>query len=457
MKTLSIMVVEDNETMRLGIMESLRREKYQLCDFSDGVSALEHFEKKPTELVITDLKMEPLDGLELLKRLKAIKPATEILMISAYGTVDIAVKAMQEGATDFLTKPFSPDELRIRIRRIVEKIQQRETIELLVAEKQMLEDHLGDRYEEMIGQSPAMKKIFGLIERVARQDTTVLIEGESGTGKELVARAIHRKSSRTDNAFIRMNCGALNENLLESELFGHEKGAFTGALRQKRGRFELADGGTLFLDEIGDISAAMQMKLLRVLQEQELERVGGEETISVDVRIICATNKNLNELVSKKVFREDLFYRLSVIPIRLPSLRERREDIPLLAKYILDKLSQNRPEVRKEITTEGIHILQEYSWPGNIRELENVIERLIVISQGNEISPQLIARQLDNKLVVSDSFDGAPLNDALYTFEKNLILHALKQAGGVKNRAARFLGIKTSTLYYKMEKFGILK
>ena len=457
MLPIQIFIVEDNNTMRLGISESLRREGYSVSDFESGPDALAQFKKNPAHIIITDLKMEPINGIELLKSIKSLSPETEVLLISAFGTVDTAVEAMQEGAVDFLTKPFSPDELRIRIKKIVEKINQKETIELLTAEKQILQDQYDYQYEEIIGISQVMKKLFSLINRIANQESTILIEGESGTGKELVARAIHKKSNRANKPFIKINCGALNENLLESELFGHEKGSFTGAIRQKRGRFELANNGTLFLDEIGDISQNMQVKLLRAIQEKEFERVGGENTIKVDVRIISATNRNLTQLVSEGKFREDLFYRLSVIPIKLPALRERKEDIPLLVNYFMNKLLQSKPSLKRYISDEGLNLFKEYCWPGNIRELENVIERLIVISPDQEIKLQLIAQQLGKDSNYPQHRAHTNLDEALFKFEKNLIVHALEEAEGVKNQAAKILGIRTSTLYYKMEKYGLLK
>lgn len=457
MRPLTIMVVEDNDAMRLGMAESLRRENYIVHEFSSGREALVRLNDIRPQLIITDLKMEPIDGLMLLRQVKSLNPTIEVIMISAYGTIDIAVQAMQDGAADFLTKPFSPEELRIRVKKVIEKILEREKRELLEEENQILQEIINTPYEEIIGQSAEMKKVFSIIERVAKQDSTILIEGESGTGKELVARAVHRQSQRANKPFIKVNCGALNENLLESELFGHEKGAFTGAIRQKRGRFELADGGTLFLDEIGDISPTMQVKLLRVIQEQEFERVGGEQTIKVDVRIISATNKNLTELIKNGLFREDLYYRLSVIPIKLPSLRERKSDIPLLTNFFLQKILKNKPGLKKTIPSESMQLFMDYSWPGNIRELENLVERLVVISPAEEIEPELVAQQLGKTLISPNNYDEGSLDQSISDYEKNLILQALKQAGGIKNKAAKLLGIRTSTLYYKMEKYGIHK
>jgi DNA-binding NtrC family response regulator len=456
MKLNEIIIVEDNETMRLGMAESLRREGYTIYEFSNGPDALSHFKEKAALLVITDLRMEPMDGLEVLREIKKINPESEVLLVSAYGTVQDAVNAMHIGAADFLTKPFSTEELRIRVKKIMRKIEKDQMINKLREENRYLQEEISHGYKQIVGGSAPIQEIFNLIERVANGDSTILIEGESGTGKELAAREIHRKSKRAACPFIRVNCGALSDTLLESELFGHEKGSFTGAVRQRKGRFELADGGTLFLDEIGDVSPAMQVKLLRALQEKEFERVGGEKTINVDVRIIAATNKNLLKLIMENKFREDLYYRLNVIPIKLPALRQRREDIPLLVHYFLDKLNDKNTKI-KTISDGGIQLLSEYSWPGNIRELENLIERLYVIYGANKIPDEMIAHYLGNARSITTNFENMDLEDALFAFEKNIIVHALKKADGVKNRAAKILGIRTSTLYYKIEKFGLLK
>lgn len=456
MKLDGIIIIEDNNTMRMGIEETLRRENYNIVSFDNGISALNHFKKYPSELAIIDLKMEPMNGIEVLEKIKQINSQTEVLMISAYGTVEDAVKAMHLGATDFMTKPFSPDELRIRVKKIYEKILSSQKIEVLIEQNKLLETELSKGYEEIIGNSAPMQKIFSLIDQVAQKDSTVLIQGESGTGKELAARAIHNKSMRNENPFIKINCGALNDNLLESELFGHEKGSFTGAVKQKKGRFELADKGTLFLDEIGDVSTSMQVKLLRVIQEGEFERVGGEHTIKTNVRIIAATNKNLHKLIAENKFREDLYYRLSVIPIAIPSLRERRDDIPMLVDHFLQKSAVKNGMEKKIIEHEGLKLLIDYSWPGNIRELENLIERLSVISNENVISSELIARHLFSNAGTANSFENLPLEEALFNFEKSLIVQAMKKADGVKNRAAKILGINTSVLYYKLEKFGLM-
>jgi len=451
-----IIIIEDNSTMRLGIEETLRREGYNTISFDNGLSALNHFKKHPAELAIIDLKMEPMNGIEVLEKIKALNLQAEVLMISAYGTVDDAVKAMHLGAADFMTKPFSPDELRMRVKNIFEKISNSKKIETLVEQNKLLETELFEGFEEIIGKSSSMQKIFLLIDQISQTESTVLINGESGTGKELVARAIHSKSNRSENPFIKINCGALNDNLLESELFGHEKGAFTGAIKQKKGRFELADKGTLFLDEIGDVSGAMQVKLLRVIQEGEFERVGGEQTIKTSVRIIAATNKNLGKLITEGKFREDLYYRLSVILLSIPSLRERKDDIPLLVEHFLKKSAVKNGVEQKVVDQESINLLKEYSWPGNIRELENLVERLTVISEGKVIDSELIARHLFSGIGMANSFENLPLEEALYNFEKSLIVQAMKKSDGVKNRAAKMLGIGTSVLYYKLEKFGLM-
>ena len=451
-----ILVVEDNDSMRIGIEESLVREGYRVNSFSNGPDALKYFRSNIALIAVLDLKMEPLNGIQILEEIKKINPKTEVIMISAFGSVENAVKAMQLGAFDFLTKPFSPEELRIRVKKVLEKIARENKIETLIEQNRILTEELFTGYDEVVGNSPAIKKVFSLIEQVADKESSVLIQGESGTGKELIARAIHRKSKRSENPFIKINCGALNDNLLESELFGHEKGAFTGAIKTKKGRFELADKGTLFLDEIGDVSTAMQVKLLRILQEGEFERVGGEETLSTNVRIICATNRDLQKLILEEKFRNDLYYRLSVVPIMIPPLRERKEDIPLLVKHFLRKTSLKNNQQERRLTESGMKLLVDYPWPGNIRELENLIERLSVISTGEEIDASLISSHLVFTGTFSTDLNNLSLEEAVFSFEKNLVVEAMKKSSGIKNRAAKLLGISTSVLYYKLEKFGLL-
>ncbi|MFH1196986.1 MAG: sigma-54 dependent transcriptional regulator [bacterium] len=456
MKYKDIIVVEDNDTMRLGIGESLRREGYEVYLFENGIEAIEFFENKICPIAIVDLKMEPMDGISVLKNIKEINIKTEVLIISAYGSVEQAVESMKLGAADFLTKPFSPDELRLRILKIQNKIKNEEKIEVLSEHNRILTEELSSGYGEIVGNSAVMKNLFQLITQIAENDSTILIQGESGTGKELVAHEIHKRSKRSDKPFIRVNCGALNDNLLESELFGHEKGSFTGAIKLKRGRFELADKGTIFLDEIGDISPAMQVRLLRVLQEKEFERVGGEKTISVDVRVITATNKDLQKLITQKKFRDDLYYRLNVIPVHLPPLRERKEDIAELTNHFLGKISDRYGIPSKQIDGSGVKLLSEYNYPGNIREMENLIERLVAVSPTQQIDTKLIMSQLSGLTGTYENYESLPLEEAVSAFEKNLIVQAMKSAGGVKNRAAKMLGIATSVLYYKLEKYGLI-
>jgi len=457
MQTTEIIIVEDSDTMRLGMVETLRREGYYIQEFDNAKSALSTFLKKPVPIVITDLKMSKMDGIELLHEIKNLHPATEVLLVSAHGTLEVAVQAMQAGASDFLTKPFSPDELRFRIKKLIEKIQKDVEIDSLKSQNILLSEELFTSKSTMIGESVSIKQILSLIDRVSVQDTTVLIQGESGTGKELVAREIHERSHRSGKPFIKVNCAAFNENLLESELFGHEKGSFTGASARKRGRFELANNGTLFLDEIGDVSPATQVKLLRVLQEREIERVGGENTIPVNVRMITATNRNLQKMITDGSFRADLFYRLNVFPIQLPTLKERKEDIPLLIHHFLEKTALKFSDSVKTISSAGIGLLQNYSWPGNIRELENVIERLHLISPDAEI----LTSQIISVLGISTSEEvfikqNMTLEESVFDYEKNLIIRAMDSSNGIKNQAAKILGINTSTLYYKLEKFGLL-
>ncbi|MBK7104852.1 MAG: sigma-54-dependent Fis family transcriptional regulator [Ignavibacteriae bacterium] len=453
---LKILVVEDNDTMRLGIIESLKRENYKVFSFSNGSDALDFLKSNYVDLAILDLKMEPISGMELLAIIKKDYNKIDVLIISAYGNVQTAVDAIKNGAADFLTKPFSPDELRIRVKKISNEKLKEEKIRNLIAENEYLQNEISNLQNELIGNSESFTNILKLVDQVAAKESPILLSGESGTGKELIAKLIHNKSLRADKSFIKVNCAALNENLLESELFGHEKGAFTGAVKSKKGRFELANNGTLFLDEIGEISPAMQVKLLRVIQEGEFEKVGGEITLKTNVRIISATNKNLHLEMSENRFREDLFYRLNVIPIHLPSLQERKDDIKILTEYFLKKSAVKNHQEIKTISENGYDILKNYSFPGNIRELENLIERLSVVSDGETIDDKLISYHLNPKIQTVYNFSHLSLDDSLFNFEKNMIIQALKEAKNVKHHTAKILKINTSTLYYKLEKFGLL-
>ncbi|MBX7150604.1 sigma-54 dependent transcriptional regulator [bacterium] len=458
---IKILVVEDNATMREGITEVLQKQQYQIVTASNGRDALSLFKKHRSDLVITDYKMSPLDGLTVLKEIKSVAPDTEVILITAFGTVDVAVEAMKLGAADFITKPFSPDELSVKIEKIARIFLERRQFIRTTEENLYLREEIEGQYNfgEIIGTSPKMVEIFQLVQKSAASDSSVVIYGESGTGKELVARAIHYSSQRKDKPFIKINCAALSETLLESELFGHEKGSFTGAIKTKKGRFELADTGTLFLDEIGEISQNVQVKLLRVLQEQEFERVGGEETLSVDTRIIAATNKNLQEAVKNGSFREDLYYRLHIIPLHLPPLRDRREDIPKLIDFFVQRLEKDLARRHIQISSEIYDHLSHYRWPGNVRELENVIERAVVLSNNNQLTVDDFAslgQTVSEFGVQLEDVEKMGLDSALEKIEKSMIEKALSKSQGVRSEAARILGVKTSAFYYKLEKYGLV-
>lgn len=457
--TYNILIVEDNETMREGMVRVVEKLGHSAVPTPDAEQALIQLNKQTFHLMISDYKLPGMDGLQLLTKAKQMFPDMTVLMITAYGTIELAVEAMQNGATDFITKPFSPEELTLKIEKILERIWEKAEYERVSEENLYLRQQLADQYNfgEIIGNAPAMQNVYRTIEKVAQGDSSVIIYGESGTGKELVAHAIHHASARKERAFVRVNCGALAEGVLESELFGHERGAFTGAVKRKKGRFELADGGSIFLDEIGDIPLATQVKLLRVLQDREFERVGGEETLTIDVRVIAATNKNLQEEIGKGNFREDLYYRLHIIPIHLPPLRERKEDIPLLIDHFIAKIGRqlNMPNIK--IENSAVRKLLDYDWPGNIRELENVLERAAVLCDNSRITASelpFFGQQEMNSVDVG-SRQRLDLNQSLEKLERQLIEQALEESEGVKTEAARRLGIKTSALYYKLEKYGL--
>ncbi len=462
----TILVIDDNETIREGLAHVVKKMGHLPLVAKSGKEGLERFKQTPADFVITDLKMEGIDGVEVLRSVRELDADCPAMIVTAFGTVETAVEAMKLGAFDFLIKPFAPEVVRLKVERALELRAARRAKGRLEAENAYLRGEESQRFGELVGGSQEMRKIFAVVERVAPTDTSVAIYGESGTGKELVARAIHQRSKRAQQAFIKVNCGALAETLLESELFGHEKGAFTGAIKRKLGRFELADGGTLFLDEIGDVSAAMQTKLLRVLQEREFERVGGEASVKVDVRVISATNKDLAKEVAEARFREDLYYRLQIVPITIAPLRERKGDIPSLVEHFIQRLApKTNPQVRG-IDDAALARLLAYRWPGNVRELENVIEQALVFSDGERISadalPAALRGESASAAAVSSGADALPvpsgemaLPDLLDDLERQLILKAYTQAKGVKTETARLLGIKTSALYYKLEKYGI--
>ena len=441
----SILVVDDEAAMRESLKDWLMEDGYEVSVASSGENAIAMAGEKGFDVILLDLKMPGMDGLEALKKLKEVSPEAEILMMTAYATVDTAVLAMKEGAFDYLVKPFDPDEIEIQIKKIVAHKE-------LVMENILLRKKLEEKYQfdEIIGRSDAMQEVFDLIGRVAPTDSTVLITGESGTGKELVAQAIHGNSNRCYMPFVAVSCGALPESLLESELFGYEKGAFTGANHSKRGRFEMADKGTLFLDEIGDISLKTQVDLLRVLQQKEFNRLGGEDMIKADVRIIAATNRDLLKAIRENRFRDDLYYRLNVISIHIPPLRERREDIPLLVNAFIRKYCLEMNRESSKIAPSALKLLMDYDWPGNVRELENIIERALVIGRGQEI--------------VADDLPFSSKEPAFRAFPKSLKMMEKMHIEGTLNncdwnisRAARELDIDRQTLYNKIEKYEIKK
>ncbi|MBM7856152.1 two-component system NtrC family response regulator [Desulfohalotomaculum tongense] len=442
-----ILVIDDEERMCWALERALSKEGYQVITTTKGLKGIKLVMDKDPSMVILDLKMPDIDGIEVLQKIKEYNSNIPVIMITAHGTIETAIEAMKIGAEDYITKPFKLEELKVIIKKALRVNHLQDQIDYFRKELSM-------KYGRMIGQSDAMKEINTLIRQVAKTNTTVLITGESGTGKEVTAVAIHQASNRADKPFVVVNCAALPEQLLESELFGHEKGAFTGALSRKKGRFEIADKGTIFLDEIGEMPINMQVKLLRVLQEKSFERVGGTETINVDVRVIAATNSDLSAAIAKGSFREDLFYRLNVMRINLPPLRERKEDISLLVNHFLAKFN---PSKAKKISAEAMKILSQYDWPGNIRELQNVIERASIVCQESEIKPIHLPKELiDSTKEIQDPILKLPDNGiSLIELEKQLIIKALEKHNYNQTKAAKYLGITRPTLLYRMQKYDI--
>ena len=457
----TILIIDDNDTIREGLAHTVKKMGHDAVVAANGTAGIDAFKSlkkaKGVDFVITDLKMEGATGVEVLRTISALDADVPIMLITGFGTVETAVECMKLGAFDFLTKPIQTEVVRLKVERALELVAARRGRKKAEAMTDLLRAEAEGRFAELIGNGEKMLLVRRTVDKVAASDTTVFIAGESGTGKELVARAIHRLSKRANGPFIKVNCGALTETLLESELFGHEKGAFTGAIKQKLGRFELADGGTLFLDEVGDVAPAMQVKLLRALQEQEFERVGGEHPIKVDVRVVSATNKDLEAEVASGRFRQDLYFRLHVLPVKLPPLRERREDIPLLCQHFVQKLGpKTNPRVRN-VSDAALGRIMAYHWPGNVRELENAIEQALVFAEGDEITPTALPQFLqggaeEDRLDVPRELS---LPEILDDLERQLILKAYAKANHVKTETARLLGIKTSALYYKLEKYGI--
>lgn len=438
---MKILLVDDERRFCEMTAENLRALGYEVKPVFSGEEAVQLLEQDKFDVVITDLKMVPVDGMAVLKKAKKVNPEGDVVVITGYGTIARAVAAMKQGAFDFITKPVALDHLQAVLEKIAEHQKTRE-------ENRQLKEELKQtsRFAELVGDSPALARVKSLIAKVAPSDATVLITGESGTGKELVARTIHRLSNRAQNPFVVMHAAALPETLLESELFGYEKGAFTGATSRKSGRLEQAQGGTIFLDEIGEITASLQVKLLRFLQDKSFVRLGGRETITVDARIVAATNRNLPEEVRAGRFRDDLYYRLAVFPIHLPPLREHKEDIPALVRHIL-----NRHGYQKELSAEVMQILLSYDWPGNVRELENVLERALILSEKGEIKPQCI--QFPEPVLSPQS--ASEVAGTLWEMERKMVEEALARAGGNKSKAAKLLGITRRMLYTKLAKFGI--
>ncbi|MFH1130803.1 MAG: sigma-54 dependent transcriptional regulator, partial [Pseudomonadota bacterium] len=454
----TVLVIDDNETIRMGLQRVIEKLGHTVLLASSGGEGLKLFKKNEVDFVITDLKMESMDGVEVLRKVADLDPDCPTMIITAFGTIETAVEAMKIGAFDFIQKPFAPEVVKLKVERALELRKTNQAKLRLESENEYLKRDAASQYDDLVGRSAGMQKVFQLIDKVAPTDSSVFIEGESGTGKELVARAIHNKSKRSNGPFVKVNCSALNDSLLESELFGHEKGSFTGAIRRRIGRFELADDGTLFLDEIGDISPALQLKLLRVLQEKEFERVGGESTIKVDVRVLSATNQVLKKEVDEGRFREDLFYRLHIIPLTIPPLRERREDVPLLVQHFIEKLGPRTNPRVSGVNDDTLGQLMAYNWPGNVRELENTIEQALVFAEGNLLSPSSLPgffRTNSPRQTLSVPKGEISLPEILEDLERQLILKAFEEANQVKTETARRLGIKTSALYYKLEKYGI--
>ena len=453
-----ILVVDDELSMREFFKLMLDSEGYQAECVQNGREAVSLIQKNFYDLVITDIRMPGMDGIEVLKKVKEISPETVVIMISAYATTETAVTAMKQGAYDYIPKPFNVEEIKLIIQKALEKKQLREENDRL---KEELRKH--HRYEKLIGSSPAMLKVYELIRKVARTRSNVLIYGESGTGKELVARAIHVESPRSKENFVAINCGGIPETLIESELFGHKKGAFTGAITDQKGLFAEADGGTIFLDEIAELSPALQVKLLRVLQERVFRPVGETEDIAVDIRIISATNKDLEQEVAAGNFREDLFYRLNVIQIRVPPLRERKEDIPLLAQHFLKKYADEMQKQVDKISPTALKILMQYDFPGNVRELENIIERNVALASSSAIQAEDLSfidmnngkgAKTDTPAVTIPS-DGFDLEEYIARTEKDILLKALEISRGAKQKAAGLLGISFRSFRHRLSKYGL--
>lgn len=453
-----ILVVDDEESIREFLEIMLKKEGYEITTAADGLIAKDILAKKAIDLVISDLQMPNMNGMELLKHSKDNFPDTLFMMITAFGSTENAVEAMKLGAYDYLTKPFKIDEVRINVQNALRS--KNLEVENKILKKELVKEY---SFGNLVGNSEIMHRIFDMIKRVSHAPTNVLITGESGTGKEVIAKAIHYNGLLKDKAFISVNCGAIPEQLMESEMFGHKKGSFTGAVVDKAGLFEVADGGTLFLDEIGELPLAIQVKLLRSIQERIIRRVGATEDIHVDVRIIAATNRDLEKMVKDGTFRQDLFYRLNVINIKSPALRERRDDIPLLANHFLRKYNERLNKQIQNISFEAMQILEKYEYPGNVRELENIIERTVALEGGQIILPESLppfvntptGRKMASSNEIEVGPEGVDLDKIVGQIEKELIIKAIHASNGVKKRAAKLLNITFRSMRYRIEKYNL--
>jgi DNA-binding NtrC family response regulator len=441
-----ILIVDDEKNTREGLARALRR-SYEVLIAESGATALTILSENPVDVMLSDLRMPGMDGMTLMQRALAGSPQLICILLTAYGNIETAVEAMRHGATDFLTKPVNLEQLEMVLQRVL-RSRRAETENIKLREQ--LDSKFG--MENIIGSSPEMQQIFDTVRQVAASRATVLIQGESGTGKELIAKAIHRLSPRKNGSFVPVHCAALSSTLLESELFGHEKGAFTGAAERRKGRFELADGGSLFLDEIGEVDASVQVKILRALEERRFERVGGQESIDVDTRLIAATNRDLKKMVADGKFREDLYYRLYVVVIHLPALRERTGDIPLLLKHYLDVFNQENGRAIDGFSPDALDLLTAYRWPGNVRELRNVVEQMVVLSRSQRIGVRDLPAHI--REAGSSSGSGPVETGSLESLEKRAILQALKEADGNRTHAAEKLGISRRTLHRKIAEYG---
>ena len=446
-----ILIAEDDEDLAFVLREALIRKDYEVEVASTAGRMLDTLKGGGWDLILLDVRLPDMDGLDAIPRCRDLAPDTPIIVMTAHGTREVATEAIQRGAYDFFTKPLKMTEFQVVVARALE----RRRLQLQV---QALQAAQGSGFEELVGKSVSLKRVVEMAQRAAPAEVTVLIEGESGTGKEVLARAIHRLSARKDGPLIPVNCAAIPEGLLESELFGHERGAFTGAVRAKPGRFELAREGTIFLDEIGDMPLSMQVKILRALQEREIERVGGTKSIAIDVRVVAATHQNLEQLVTEGKFRADLFYRLQGVRLRLPPLRERLDDLPELIAHLLDRAAQRMSRTPATVSTEALRCLWAYPWPGNVRELQHVLEGGMVMSEGvilPEHLPPNIQRAPSQPPAEAAPVLAGPLDEALENWERQMILDALRQGGGVQARAAKILGISERSLWYRVKKLGI--